>query len=519
MTVDWIGAGLTETRRVAKWGAPVAGRSSENRPAAVTNGTYIRQQQRDAREPEPIDDEQTTADLEQTLSDSDQTLSDADQTSSDNDQTSADEDQVAADRDQAASDRDLAGGADPRAHERSHDARERTTRQREQVAHERDRTAQARLAIADRRDAGADARDRAALARDRLAEQRKLAMEALDAAFQRDDEAGPMTGAELIVRGAGKRKRAAPRRRQAAEQRELAAQDRRDAARDRAQAARERLDAMEDREMLADDLQREKELRREALRHQHRAEKLAGTLQRSLSPPRLPAVAGLEVAVHYEPSAPEEVGGDFYDLFPLAAGWTGFFLGDVCGKGPDAAAVTSLARYTMRTAAMLHEEPAAILLDLNAALLMESPASMQTCTVVYGQLDMRSAACAVTLAVAGHPPPLVVRANGGVEWAPADGTMLGAVSDPTFATCAVTLDPDDAIVLCSDGIHDAEIDAVRIDEQRVFELLSGAAQASAQALVDRLVDPLRSARRPLRDDVAIMVLRRVGPANGVRAGR
>ena len=105
------------------------------------------------------------------------------------------------------------------------------------------------------------------------------------------------------------------------------------------------------------------------MRYQHRAEELTRTLQRSLSPPSLPKVAGLDVAVHYEPSAPEDVGGDFYDLFPLARGADrlGFFLGDVCGKGPEAAAVTSLARYTMRTAAMLHEAPEAILMDLNAA--------------------------------------------------------------------------------------------------------------------------------------------------------
>ena len=84
-----------------------------------------------------------------------------------------------------------------------------------------------------------------------------------------------------------------------------------------------------------------------------------------------PRIAGIDVAVHYEPSAPEEVGGDFYDLFPLAPGRSGFFLGDVGGKGPEAASVTSLARYTMRTAAMLHERPDAILMDLNAALLMD----------------------------------------------------------------------------------------------------------------------------------------------------
>lgn len=212
--------------------------------------------------------------------------------------------------------------------------------------------------------------------------------------------------------------------------------------------------------------------------------------------------------MHYEPSAPEEVGGDFYDLFPLAAGRSGFFLGDVCGKGPEAAAITSLARYTMRTAAMLHEDPDEILADLNAALLMRNDELMQTCTAVYGQIDMSSGVGAVTLAAAGHPPPLIVRADAGIEVAPAHGTMLGAVEDPTFVSCRFELAEGDAIVMCSDGIHDTRLDGIRIDEQRVAELLAGSAQASAQDLVDRLMQALRGVDRPLRDDIAIMALRR-----------
>ena len=481
-----------------------------DRPEVPVNGASAARQKRVDR---AVEDEQTIADGEQTLSDADQTLSDADQTGSDSDQTSADEDQLAADRDQAASDRELEHGADRRVHDLSHDVRQRSAREREHTAEDRDRTAVVRLGVADQRDASADDRDRAAAERDHRAEARNVAMAKLDAASERDDGKRAPTGVDLIARAAGQRRAAAQRRVLAAEQRELAAQDRRDAAQDRAQAARERLDLIEQRELLADDLQRETALRNEALHHQHRAEKLARTLQRSLSPPRLPRIAGLDVAVHYEPSAPEEVGGDFYDLFPLSMTRTGFFLGDVCGKGPDAAAVTSLARYTMRTAALLRETPAAILMDLNAALLMESAESMQTCTAVYGQLDMNNGTVAITLAVAGHPAPLIIRAGGSVETTLAHGTLLGAVRTPAFVTCEVHLAPGDAIVICSDGIHDSEIDAVRVDEQHVLELLSGTPQASAQALVDRLLQPLRRTPRPLRDDVAILALRHA-PANG-----
>ena len=317
-----------------------------------------------------------------------------------------------------------------------------------------------------------------------------------------------MTGADVVLRAARQRKRAAQRRAAAAEQRELAAHDRELSAQDRAQAARERRHAWTDREALVVEVEHEQQLRAQALRHQHRAEELARTLQRSLSPPSLPRVAGLDVAVHYEPAAPEDVGGDFYDLFPLAANRMGFFLGDVCGKGPEAAAVTSLARYTMRTAAMLHETPDAILMDLNAALMMDGPEQLQTCTAVYGEIDMSAGATAIKLAVAGHPAPLIVRSHGGVETTPAHGTMLGVIDDPAFQPCEIDLAAGDAIVLCSDGILDTEIDAVRVDEEHLAGLLCGTAHVSAQALVDRLIYALRANQRPLRDDVAIMVLRK-----------
>lgn len=354
----------------------------------------------------------------------------------------------------------------------------------------------------------ADARDVAALARDQAAAARDVATAQISRSDERPDgEREPARG-DSVPDAAERRELAAQRRATAADNRVRAAEDRLMAERDREQAARERRRSLVDREMLAAELQGARDLRDAALGHQHRAEQLARTLQRSLSPPSLPRIHGLDVAVHYEPSAPEEVGGDFYDLFPLVTGRTGFFLGDVCGKGPGAAAITSLARYTMRTAAMLHEAPDAILADLNAALRIHDEAQMQTCTAVYGQIDMAAQGAAVTLAVAGHPPPLVVRAEGDIQVAPAHGTMLGAVDDPTFVVCQVSLAAGDAIVICSDGFHDTTLDGIRVDEERVAELLSGSSRASAGDLVDRLIRALRDVDRPLRDDVAIMAVRR-----------
>ena len=344
------------------------------------------------------------------------------------------------------------------------------------------------------------------MARDQAAAARDVAMAQAAAPGEQPDDVAASAGADIPTRAADRR--AVHQRAYAAEQRVRAAEDRLMAERDREQAARERRRSLVDREMLVAQLGHERDLRDEALGLKQRAEHLARTLQRSLSPPSLPTIAGLDVGVRYEPSAPEEVGGDFYDLFPLAPGRSGFFLGDVCGKGPEAAAITSLARYTMRTAAMLHETPDAIVADLNAALLMHTDGPMQTCTAVYGQIDTSSRVVTVTLAVAGHPPPLIVRADGRIETTPACGTMLGAVEDPTFVTCRLALAVGDAIVICSDGIHDTKLHGIRVDEQRVAQLLSGPARASAQDLVDRLMLALDDVDRPLRDDVAIMALRR-----------
>jgi serine phosphatase RsbU (regulator of sigma subunit) len=138
---------------------------------------------------------------------------------------------------------------------------------------------------------------------------------------------------------------------------------------------------------------------------------------------------------------------------------------------------------------------------------MEGGESMQTCTVVYGEIDTSGETATARLAVAGHPAPLIVRADGSVETTPAHGTLLGAFRDPAFHTCAVTLDPGDAIVVYSDGILDSDL----VDEPRIAELLSGLPHAGAQDLVDRLWNALRGVDR-VRDDVAIMALRRTAPA-------
>jgi serine phosphatase RsbU (regulator of sigma subunit) len=406
------------------------------------------------------------------------------------------EEQALAGLEQTLADSDQPGEEGP--------ARERSTRRRDDITG-------ARLNAGDRRDAIAGDRDLAARVRDDDAAVRDDAMAELDATIAARDDARDESGADAIIHAAGKRRRAAERRAQAAAYRELAASDRHAAARDRERAARERRDALGDREELAAELQHERDQRRKAVRRQHRAEELAATLQRGLTPPSLPDIPGLDVAVHHEPFELAKVSGDFYDLFALPGDGAGFFLGDVCGKGPRAAALTSLARYTMRTAAMLHETPAAVLGDLNAALCMEGAEPTSTCTAVYGQIVMSTPTASLTLAVGGHPAPLVVRAAGGVEMTSARGTLLGAVRQPVFETCEVRLDAGDALVIYSDGILDNAVDGVPVDERRIMAVLSGALHASAADLVDRLMRSMRRIDRTPRDDVAFMALRHVGP--------
>jgi serine phosphatase RsbU (regulator of sigma subunit) len=143
---------------------------------------------------------------------------------------------------------------------------------------------------------------------------------------------------------------------------------------------------------------------------------------------------------------------------------------------------------------------------------MHTAATMQTCTAVYGQIDMSTGATAITLAVAGHPPPLIVRADGSVQTTTAHGTLLGAVDDPVFHTVEVNLQVGDAMVICSDGIFDTHLRGVRVDEQHLAELLSGGSDAGAEDLLNRLISALEDVDRPLRDDIAIMTLQRTPTA-------
>ena len=158
---------------------------------------------------------------------------------------------------------------------------------------------------------------------------------------------------------------------------------------------------------------------------------IATTLQRSLLPPALPGIAGLDVAARHRPmdmGDGVEVGGDFYDLFAAGRSWVAA-IGDVCGKGIDAAALTSLARHTLRALARDDPAPGVTLERLNDAIVAERGLAPRFLTVACARVVPDGAGMAATAASAGHPLPLVVRASGRVEPLGRPGTLLGPLAE------------------------------------------------------------------------------------------
>jgi PAS domain S-box-containing protein len=183
---------------------------------------------------------------------------------------------------------------------------------------------------------------------------------------------------------------------------------------------------------------------------QGRARRLA-ELQSSLLPRGLPEVPGLRAAVSFHPGDRGlDVGGDFYDLFSLPDGAWGLVIGDVCGHGAEAAAVTALTRHTTRAIARLEARPARVLAIVNDGLRHSD--YDRFCTAVYGRLERRPHGIRIRLACGGHPPPLVRRATGEVETIPAHGPLLGVFAEPEFPETTVDLRPGDALLLYTDGL-------------------------------------------------------------------
>ncbi len=256
------------------------------------------------------------------------------------------------------------------------------------------------------------------------------------------------------------------------------------------------------------------EARRQAESDRARLADALAVLQRSLVPDSLPAVPGLERAVHYHTAAPDQLGGDFYDLFPVAGDRWAFFLGDVCGKGPEAASLTSLTRYTLRAAAHHDPEPAAALATLNAVLHERYTADgdPRYCTCIFGIVEPGGdhGPTVVRLASGGHPPALVLRSDGRAEFLPTPGGLLvGVLPAAPIGTAETVLGAGDTIVLYTDGLTEARTGPGRDDlygEEALRAFGADHAPAAPSEVITALTGLLDSFGDGLDDDTALLAL-------------
>jgi len=235
---------------------------------------------------------------------------------------------------------------------------------------------------------------------------------------------------------------------------------------------------------------------------------VARTLQRSLLPPELPALPGVELAARYVAAGEgNEVGGDFYDAFSLGGDDWALVIGDVCGKGPEAAAVTALARYTLRASVLHSSHPRDVLAELNEVLLRHG-LEYRFASVLFATLRVGEHGVTGRLASGGHPLPYVVRADGTVEPAGRPGTLLGIVAAPNLDADDVELGPGDALVLYTDGVIEASPADDAFGPERFAAFLGELQGEDAEGMADRVERAVLGIQdgRP-RDDVAVLVLR------------
>jgi PAS domain S-box-containing protein len=255
---------------------------------------------------------------------------------------------------------------------------------------------------------------------------------------------------------------------------------------------------------FARDLTAEHRSRDEGMASREHLAHIARTLQSSLLPPALPDVEGYDLsAVFRAMGAGFDVGGDFYDVFALERDRWMLTLGDVCGKGSDAAALTALARYTLRAAAMQDADPSTVLSVLNEAVHRHDPDRF--CTVVCAVLDPPSGS--VELSLGGHPPPLVARASGRVEPVGTPNPLLGPAPHWQGTVSRFTLESGDTLLLYSDGVTEARREGDLFGHDRLVGTVE--ANHSSPTLVEAVEAAIMDfAKGYLTDDVAVLALRR-----------
>jgi serine phosphatase RsbU (regulator of sigma subunit) len=239
---------------------------------------------------------------------------------------------------------------------------------------------------------------------------------------------------------------------------------------------------------------------------------IANTLQASLLPDELPDIPGFRLASLYRPAGEQNfVGGDFYEAFEAGSGWM-LVIGDVTGRGAQAASLTAQARHTLRTAAILLADPTAAIDHLNGALVGKSEVSV--CTVAAVHLVDGDESTSATIVCAGHPQPYLVRA-GQVQQIGGTGPVVGAWQSSRWNAQTVELLPGDVLVLYTDGVLDARGADARFGEERLAAALREA--AGAQDAVARVLAALQGFERGAQaDDTAVVALERLATPAGLQ---
>ncbi len=237
--------------------------------------------------------------------------------------------------------------------------------------------------------------------------------------------------------------------------------------------------------------------------------RIAHTLQRALLPESLAEIPGVEVQTLYSAAGElNEVGGDFYDVFDYDENRTVLVIGDVCGKGPRAAGVTALARHTLRASAIDGRSPAEMLTTLHQALLRQPPgADMCTvCLIVLTRAERHEVR--LTIALAGHPPPLLISPEGRVTEVGRSGTILGVVDPLNINESEIALRAGETLLLYTDGVTEAGRPDRMLGEDGLLELCASAPELALAGFLEHIEHAaLARAQGLLRDDIALLALR------------
>jgi serine phosphatase RsbU (regulator of sigma subunit) len=240
-------------------------------------------------------------------------------------------------------------------------------------------------------------------------------------------------------------------------------------------------------------------------------DRMATALERALLPMSLPHVPGFEIATMYRPSRfGDEVGGDFYDVFGDGDVWY-LAIGDVCGKGPEAAAIMGMTRIALRSLAREDDSrPLPEVMELLNGFLLESELMGERfCTVCVARLELSDGHATVTTCLGGHPPPLLVRADGSLGAVGKPGSLLGLFAEVSHHETRTELHRGDTIALFTDGVTELSVERPDEGESMLRSALIAAATEDAAGIVKTIERTLIEPRGELRDDAALVVAKRL----------